>query len=204
MTSLSPIVFSRYPAGIPLSTKWSRPVSYTHLLVSSNSDGGYWTTDAQGELTASTANGDWNVKYEPSSATLTLKGATIKGGSSTDNSSGAGIYAKGKANSDVALTIVLEGDSTISGNYGIFILTDQESGGAASLTIKGNYELSVTGTNTYGIVVNGQKGNTSLTIENATVTASTSGASAAGVGVQSYSTDSTLSIACLLYTSRCV
>ena len=40
----------------------------------------YWTTDANGKLTTSTESGNWNVKYDPSTATLTLNGATIQGG----------------------------------------------------------------------------------------------------------------------------
>ena len=39
----------------------------------------YWTTDpSTGQLTKYTDGGnDWNVKYDPNTATLTLNGATI-------------------------------------------------------------------------------------------------------------------------------
>ena len=54
----------------------------------------FWTTNEQGKLAESAENETWNVKYEPSSATLTLKGATIKGGSNEGTIPyGAGIYA---------------------------------------------------------------------------------------------------------------
>lgn len=155
-------------------------------LVSSNSNGGYWTTNEDGNLTESTEY-NWNVKYEPGSATLTLKGAKIKGGS-TNDSFGAGIYAVSSADSDVALTIVLEGNSTISGDYGIYVQANQNStpgGNSALLTISGDGTLTATGSSNHGIAVVGYNGGADLTIENATVNASTSGTLAAGVYVQS-------------------
>ena len=40
----------------------------------------YWTTDTDGNLTQSAADQSWNVKYDPATVTLTLRGATIQGG----------------------------------------------------------------------------------------------------------------------------
>lgn len=160
-------------------------------LVSSNSDGGYWTTDAQGKLTESTANDNWNVKYEPSTATLTLSGATIQGGTSTVSVPyGAGIYAQCNSGESVSLTIELIGNNnTITGNYGIYV--DAQQGGTvgtnASLLIQNSGDdgsLEVSGSN-HGIFVISGTGNASLNIEKATVTSSTDGEYAAGVCVQS-------------------
>ena len=64
---------------------------------------------------------DWTVKYDPNTATLTLNGATIQGGTSTGSVPyGAGIYAQCSNGQSVALTIELIGTNTITGNYGIF------------------------------------------------------------------------------------
>ena len=68
---------------------------------------GYWTTNADGTLTADMASADnYNVYYD-GDGTLTLKDATINGTSSS--TAGAGIYA------DSDLNIVLEGSSTVTG-----------------------------------------------------------------------------------------
>lgn len=151
----------------------------------------FWTTDSStGSLTEYKENGgEWNVKYDSSSNTLTLKGATIKGGSNTTSVPfGAGIYAVSRANCDVALTIKLEGTSTVSGIYGVCVQAKQTSdsgGNSASLTILGDGTLTAIGNSNYGIAAFGYKGGAALTIENATVNASTSGGHVAGVGVQS-------------------
>ena len=72
-----------------------------------------WTTDSEtGELTKYEDDGNnWNVKYDPSTATLTLRNATIK----TTNTSGndAVIYAQSNSQSAVSLTIELDGRNTI-------------------------------------------------------------------------------------------
>ena len=47
--------------------------------VISVSDITYWTTDASGGLGSASESDSWNVKYDPSTATLTLKGAKISG-----------------------------------------------------------------------------------------------------------------------------
>ena len=166
-------------------------------LVSSNSDGGYWTTDAQGKLTKSTANDNWNVKYEPSTATLTLRRATIQRGTSTGSVPyGAGIYAQGSSNQPVTLTIELIGENTITGTFGIYVnaeINASSYGTNATLTIMGdnNGSLEVSGSNN-GIYVKSGTGNASLNIKNVAVTSSTNDNYAAGVYVMSsnYATNS--------------
>ena len=152
----------------------------------------YWTTDQDtGALTRCTGGGDdWNVKYEPSTATLTLNGATIQGGTSTGSVPyGAGIYAQCSNGQSVTLTIKLIGENTITGYYGIYVnaeISADSNGTDASLTITGenNGSLEVSGSN-HGIFVKSGTGNASLNIEKATVTSSTNGGYAAGVNVQS-------------------
>ena len=90
--------------------------------VISSSDITYWTTDGDGTLTASTDSENWNIKYDPNSATLTLSGATIKGGSDVVSIPyGSGIYAQGSSNQPVTLTIELIGENTITGTFGIYV-----------------------------------------------------------------------------------
>ena len=150
----------------------------------------YWTTGTDGKLTASNESGNWNVKYEPGTATLTLSGATIQGGTSTVSVPyGAGIYAQGSNGQSVALTIKLIGENTITGIFGIFLnaeISASSYGTNATLTITGenNGSLGVSGSD-HGIFVISGTGNASLTIEKATVTSSTDGEYAAGVCVQS-------------------
>lgn len=144
---------------------------------------------AQGSLTEGSES-DWTVKYEPSTATLTLKNATIAGGDNLMSLPyGAGIYALCSSGQSVALTIELIGENTIEGTFGIYVDAQQKDaiGTDASLTIKNkdNGSLNVTGTGNHGILVKSGSGNASLTIENATVTASTSVSYSAGVCVQS-------------------
>ncbi|HIX94244.1 MAG TPA: putative Ig domain-containing protein, partial [Candidatus Gemmiger excrementipullorum] len=157
--------------------------------VRSGEDTTYWTTDASGGLTKSSENDAWSVKYEPGTATLTLRGATINGAyDATSLPFGAGIYAQGRSNQAVALTIELIGTNTITGIYGIYLHGHQ--GGTvstnASLSITGDGSLTVTGTTSYGLHVISGTGNASLTIEDASVVASSSSSySHAGVCVQS-------------------
>lgn len=112
--------------------------------------GGYWTTNADGTLTADRASADnYNVYYD-GNGTLTLNGATINGTNTTGHV-GAGIYAEGD------LTIVLEGSSTVTGV--------QDPNGesqsirvSGNLTIQGGGSLTAQGTETssgssYGIFV---------------------------------------------------
>ena len=151
----------------------------------------YWTTE-NGSLVESSGNENWNVHYNPDTATLTLNGATIKGdNSATGVSYGAGIYAQGSSKQPVALTIELIGENTITGNYGIFLdaeISTTSYGTNATLTITGenNYSLGVSGSD-HGIYVKSGTGDASLNIKNVAVTSSTNGDYAAGVYVMSSS-----------------
>lgn len=144
----------------------------------------------QGSLVDGSEN-DWTVKYDPSTATLTLNGATITG---NDNISsvpyGAGIYAQCNSGQPVTLTIELIGENIITGNYGIYVNAEMSAnsyGTDASLNITGNGSLIVTGTNSHGLFVKSGTGNASLTINDASVVANTTHTYSghAGICVQS-------------------
>ena len=130
--------------------------------------------------------------YNAATATLTLNGATIQGGTSTGSVPyGAGIYAQCKDSESVSLTIELIGNNTITGYYGIYVnaeISENSNGTDASLTITGenNVSLEVSGS-FYGIFVKSGTGNASVTIKNASVDAKTTQTNSgyAGVCVQS-------------------
>ncbi len=130
--------------------------------------------------------------YDAATATLTLKGATIQGGTSTGSAPyGAGIYAQCNSGESVSLTIKLISKNTITGYYGIYVnaeISENSNGTDASLTITGenNGSLEVSGS-FYGIFVKSGTGNASLTITNASVDAKTTQTNSgyAGVCVQS-------------------
>ena len=163
--------------------------------VKSGDDTTYWATTDSGELESSDANANWDVKYDPATATLTLNGAKISGSYDENNNPfTAGIYAKGSSNQAVALTIELIGTNTITGRYGIYL--DGHQGGAictnASVLIKNGNDsgesgsLTVNGTSNHGIYIISGTGNASLTIKNASVVANaTSSYGGSGVCVQS-------------------
>ena len=155
----------------------------------------YWSTNQDtGALTPCTGSGDdWNVKYDPNTATLTLNGATITGNSEYDSASqGAGIYALSRSGQPVSLTIELIGTNTITGYYGIYVdaqqgatvgtnasLLIQNSGDDGSLEVSGSY---------HGIYVKSGTGDASLNINDASVVAKTTqtySGSYAGVFVSS-------------------
>lgn len=156
--------------------------------VSSGENTTYWTTDDNGGLDQSDENADWNVKYDPTNATLTLRYATIK----TTHNSGksAVIYAQSDVQSAVSLTIELEGTNTIvcdSALFGIYVnaeMSNESYGTDASLTITGEGSLDVS-VSSYGIWVKSGSGDASLTVENASVVASTTSQFYSGVVVQS-------------------
>ena len=160
--------------------------------VKSGDDTTYWKTNASGALErvvgANDTSNNWNVKYDPNFATLTLKDATIE---TTHTKSGAVIYADSAVDSAVSLTINLEGTNKIecdTASYGIYVnaeMTSESYGTDASLTITGTGSLAVSGS-THGIWVKSGSGNASLTINSASVEANTSTDSySAGVNVQS-------------------
>ena len=136
-----------------------------------------WTTDANtGKLTEYTTGGDeWTVKYEPTSATLTLKNATIKG--VVENIASAGIYAA-SSSGPVSLNIVLVGENEVTGGYGINVSSE----GAASLSITGSGSLTVSGLSGNGIgIFMSSQNSANLTIEEASVTALGSQVGGSGV-----------------------
>ena len=97
----------------------------------------YWTTNTDGKLTQSAADQSWNVKYDPATVTLTLREATIQGGTNTGPAPfGSGIYALCSKGQSVALTIELIGTNTITGYYGIYVnaeISEDSYGTDASL-----------------------------------------------------------------------
>ena len=130
----------------------------------------FWTTDkSTGGLTEYEGNDDnWNVKYDPSTVTLTLKNATIKGVYNNVNTSGSGIYAA-SSSGPVSMNIVLEEENKVSGMYGINV---SSSGGDASLNISGSGSLTVSGLSGNGIgIFMSSQNSANLTIEEASVTA---------------------------------
>ena len=161
--------------------------------VISGNDITYWTTGTDGKLTASNESGNWNVKYDPSTVTLSLQNAKISGGNATTSPPyGAGIYALSSSGQPVALTIELIGENTITGTFGIYVNATPPTtpGTDASLVIKksgDNGSLTVTGTGSSGLHIISGTGDASLTIKNASVDAKTTQtySSYAGVCVQS-------------------
>lgn len=140
----------------------------------------FWTTDkSTGGLTECEGNDDnWNVKYDPSTVTLTLKNATIEGEYDDVNISGAGIYAA-SSSGPVSLNIVLEEENKVSGMYGIDV---SSSGGSASLNISGSGSLTVSGHSGNGIgIFMSSQNSANLTIEEASVTALGSQVGGSGV-----------------------
>ena len=148
---------------LPVTAVADNPTTFT-VGGTTITSSGYWTTNADGTLTAEGASADnYNVYYN-GNGTLTLKDATING---TDiiGHVGAGIYAEGD------LTIVVEGSSTVKG-------VQDPNGDSQSirvsenLTIQGGGSLTAQGADTsngssYGIFVIG-----SFTQQGGSVTAS--------------------------------
>ena len=104
-------------------------------------NGGYWTTDRAGTVSAFTGEGtpaDNFIYYDASRNTLTLHNANIKKGVSIDTNTLLAGAAIGVLNQYGAaeLTITLEGTNTIAGvGKGIYVLASSNSTGDASLTI---------------------------------------------------------------------
>ena len=163
--------------------------------------GGYWTTDSDGNVTASTAGDtptDNYIHYDAENNVLTLHNATIKKGLDYNESIQGGTYIPGSAigvfhqNGAAELTIQLEGTNTIAEvSNGIYVLAPSNSTGDASLTITGSGSLDTSGIQT-GIRVQSNGGNATLSIENAKVTA-TASSYGNGVSVQSKN-DSSVSL----------
>ena len=164
--------------------------------VISSTETTYWKTNASGALErvvgANDTSNNWNVKYDPNSATLTLSWATITGSGGIESTSqDAGIYALCSSNNPVSLTIKLIGTNTITGSYGIYVDAQQGEivGTNASLLIQNSGNdgsLEVSGSN-HGIFVKSGTGNASVTIENASVDAKTTQTNSGYAGVYVHS-----------------
>lgn len=154
---------------------------------------GYWTTDSDGNVTASTAGDtptDNYIHYDAENNVLTLHNATIKKGLDYNESIQGGTYINGSAigvfnqNGDAELTITLEGTNTIAEvGKGIFVLASSASTGSSNLTIQGDGSLNASASQT-GIWVQSNSNNAALCVENAEVTASSDVAVKNGVLVQ--------------------
>ena len=124
--------------------------------------GGYWITNEDGSLTVSDSN-NYNVYYD-GNGNLWLNNANIVGQGSSGNAA-TGIYAYYDewVDTDIALTIHLAGENSVSRGYPIYV---GPWGGSASLTITGQGSLNATSTvgGNGGIFVHGDT--SSLTIEN--------------------------------------
>ena len=154
---------------------------------------GYWTTDSDGNVTASTAGEtptDNYISYDAENNVLTLHNATIKKGLDFSEGIQGGTYINGSAigvfneSGNAELTISLVGTNTIEDvSRGIFVLAHSSSTGGASLTITGSGSLNASGFTNPGILVQSNNGDATLSIENAKVTATSS--HNAGVVIQS-------------------
>ena len=137
---------------------------------------GYWTTDGNGNLTASDA-GNYNVAFDADTNTLSLNNATIVGSyDANNNPEGTGIYA-GSRSGAVSLTIQVTGNNVVSGSYGIYALSN---GGEVSVTISGGGSLTASGSRN-GISIVSEFSNAALAIEGTALKAS---GSYGGVAVQ--------------------
>ena len=153
-------------------------IAYDTLWIGNTriTDSGYWTTDGNGNLTASDA-GDYNVAFNADTNTLTLNNANIAGQYDLNyNGSDAGIYA-GSSSGAVSLTIQVTGNNVVSGSLGVYAYS---TGGEVSVTISGDGSLTASGSQT-GIWVQSNVSNAALAIENTAVKAS---GSYGGVEVQ--------------------
>ena len=138
---------------------------------------GYWTTDGNGNLTASDAS-NYNVAFDADTNTLSLNNATIVGSyDANNNPEGTGIYA-GSRSGAVSLTIQVTGNNVVSGSYGLYALSN---GGEVSVTISGGGSLTASGSH-HGINVQSNVSNAALAIEGTALKAS--GSYGNGVQVQ--------------------
>ena len=150
---------------------------------------GYWTTDANGKLSAGNEN-NYNVYYD-GNGTLTLNNANIQGGNDSQNPQPKdyGIYAAPTGNQSVSLTINLIGSNTVGGHCAICV--EAKTGDYATLVIQSNGNdpkgsLVASGSSWNGISVLATQGNVSLTINNASVEASSGAQYYHGVSLISY------------------
>lgn len=155
-------------------------IAYDTLWIGNTriTDSGYWTTDGNGNLTASDA-GNYNVAFDADTSTLTLNNANIAGQYDFNyNNYDAGILVYSSSNA-VSLNIQVAGNNVVSGSIGIYALSN---GGEVFVTISGGGSLTASG-GSGGIRVQSNVGNAEMTIEGAAVEAS-GGSSYIGVMVQ--------------------
>lgn len=177
---------------LPATALAAAPIGQVIYVGNENvTNGGYWTTDSAGTVTAFTGEGtpaDNFIYYDASRNTLTLHNATIRMSVSIDTNTllaGAAIgvlnqYSDGNAE----LTITLEGTNTIAEvGKGIFVLANSASTGSSNLTIQGDGSLNASASQT-GIWVQSNSNNAALCVENAEVTASSDVTFKNGVLVQ--------------------
>ena len=141
---------------------------------------GYWTTDSDGNVTASTAGEtptDNYISYDAENNVLTLHNATIKNELEYNESIEGGTFISGSAigvlnqHGNAELTIQLEGSNTIDEvSTGIYVLAPSQNTGSSSLTIMGDGSLD-TSSSQAGIWVQSNSNNAALSIKNAKVTA---------------------------------
>lgn len=149
----------------------------------------YATTDDSGTVIKEGATADdYNIKWDGS--TLTLDGAKIKGGTSSESLyATVGIYAFSNSG-DVSLNIALKGVNEIfESSNGIWVYSSSNNAGAVTLTIEGEGSLNASGSSS-GILVQSNSGDATLTIQNADVTAENSSSSGDGVTVRAGSSSS--------------
>ena len=150
-------------------------------LTGSTDNPAYATTDDSGNVsTDSATTDDYNIKWDGS--TLTLDGAKIKGGTSSESLGlTAGIYAFNNSGG-VSLNIALKDVNEIfESSYGIWVYSSSTNAGNATLTIEGDGSLNASGI-LHGILVQSNGGDATLTIQSADVTLTSN--SGNGVRVQ--------------------
>ena len=157
-------------------------------------DNFYYTSNDGGKTWTVYENGipeDNYIHYNK--GVLTLHNAAIVQDNFQSDSMGCGIYAVSRSGNSLALTIILEGENTVYGAaYGIFVTGERGAdwtGLDTSLTIQGPGSLNVKGDNGngQGILVIGGSGNSTITINNASVVAGVAenGSYGTGIGIQS-------------------
>lgn len=132
---------------------------------------GYWTTDSDGNVTASTAGEtptDNYIHYDAENNVLTLHNATIKNELEFNASIEGGTFISGSAigvfnkSGNAELTISLVGTNTIANvGKGIFVLASSASTGSSNLTIQGDGSLNASASQT-GIWVQSNGNNAAL------------------------------------------
>ena len=148
------------------------------------SQGGYWTTDTDGNLVTGSEN-SYNVHYDTSTNTLYLNGATITASNdSNNNPSNAGIYATTSEGQSVSLNIILQGENNqVSGDVGIYVYSSSTSDASLTISSEDGSNLTASGTVNPGIWVQSNDDEATLTIQNADVEATVTGTAAHGVTV---------------------